>query len=779
MLKRALKFLDVSVLDPEDARRRRLLNVLLVYIGACAFFCAILLIAIPTVLISDGGQAGWGLVLSVVVIIVVPVLYILNRRASGRSAQWLFMFFLLVIILLIYDPGQNLRGRGLLLFSLPIFLSSLLLRSWASFPMAAFSSLVLTGLSYQTGRPLPSLLSFVDFFFLASVAWLSARGLERAAKHAGQADGEIALLAKFPSENPNPVLRIARDGILLYANEAALVLLADWKLELGKTAPEALKSPTGEVFETQTAKTVEITNRGRTFSFAIAPAPKDKYVNLYGRDVTEQKQTRQELQRSEEKYHALFQNAQVGMYRSKLDSSAILAVNRKLCEIFEYSEGEMIGNPATIRWADPSARERMAADLRKTGALLNYEIDIQTKNGNIRTCSVSIQQNPELGYIEGSVFDITERRRAEEGLRDSEEKYRLIADNANDWIYLTAPDRTLLYTSPSCERVTGYTPKEFTDDPDLLSKIIHPDDRKDFESHTMEAQGESRSHNQEFRILTKSGETRWISHSCVPVQTQEDQYTGRRGTNRDITERRRVEDSLKNTLVDLDRSNKELEQFANVASHDLQEPLRMVSSYTQLLARRYKGKLDKDADEFIDYAVDGANTMQRLINDLLSYSRVGTRGKPPEPVSADMALDRALENLKLALEESQAEVKREPLPTVKADDVQLIQVFQNLIANAIKFRGDEPPRIFVACQARGREWVFSVRDNGIGIDPQYLERIFIIFQRLHQRGKYPGTGMGLAICKKVILRLGGRIWAESKPGEGSTFFFTLPRMGGQ
>jgi light-regulated signal transduction histidine kinase (bacteriophytochrome) len=171
--------------------------------------------------------------------------------------------------------------------------------------------------------------------------------------------------------------------------------------------------------------------------------------------------------------------------------------------------------------------------------------------------------------------------------------------------------------------------------------------------------------------------------------------------------------------------------------------------------------------------------MQRLINDLLSYSRVGTRGKPPAPVSADLALDRALENLKLVLEENQAEVKREPLPVVTVDDVQLIQVFQNLIANAIKFHGDEPPRIRIAAEARDKEWVFSVRDNGIGIDPQYLDRIFIIFQRLHERGKYPGTGIGLAICKKIVQRHGGRIWVESEPGKGSTFFFSLPKTGGK
>lgn len=236
-----------------------------------------------------------------------------------------------------------------------------------------------------------------------------------------------------------------------------------------------------------------------------------------------------------------------------------------------------------------------------------------------------------------------------------------------------------------------------------------------------------------------------------------------------------LHDELQRYANALARSNTDLEQFAYVASHDLQEPLRMVSSYTQLLARRYQGRLDADADEFIGYAVDGATRMQRLIADLLTYSRVSTRGRELEPVNARNVFDEAVSNLRMAIEESDASVTHDDFPIVKADGTQLAQVFQNLIGNAIKFRRPgEPPRVHVSAKLDGKEWVFSVRDNGIGIEPEFIGRLFVIFQRLHTRDEYPGTGIGLAVCKKIVERHGGRIWVESEPGRGSTFYFTIP-----
>jgi signal transduction histidine kinase len=229
------------------------------------------------------------------------------------------------------------------------------------------------------------------------------------------------------------------------------------------------------------------------------------------------------------------------------------------------------------------------------------------------------------------------------------------------------------------------------------------------------------------------------------------------------------------TQAALQRSNAELEQLAYVASHDMQEPLRMVASYLQLIEERYRDRLDADGHEFIGYAVDGAKRMQALINDLLAYSRVSTKARPSEPTDANAVVGAALANLRVAIDESAARITYSSLPWVMGDATQLLQLFQNLIANAIKFKRDEPPEVHIDAEPTDGMWLFSVRDNGIGIAPEYFERIFVLFQRLHSRREYPGTGIGLALCKKIVERHGGRIWVESHVGAGSTFRFTLQR----
>ena len=282
----------------------------------------------------------------------------------------------------------------------------------------------------------------------------------------------------------------------------------------------------------------------------------------------------------------------------------------------------------------------------------------------------------------------------------------------------------------------------------------------------------------EFRAVWPDGTVRWLAARGVVFKNGDGTPRRLVGVNIDITERRKTEEDMARLLSELQRSNKELEQFAYIASHDLQEPLRMIASYVQLLEQKYKGRLDEKADKYIYFAVDGALRMQNLIEALLAYSRVTTRGAPFDPVDTNLVFTHVVVNLSAVIKENHAVVTKDPLPTVRGDEAQLAQLFQNLIGNAIKFRKpDTPPLVHVSAKKARKQWAFSVRDNGIGMEAKYFDRIFQIFQRLHTHAEYPGTGIGLAICKRIVERHGGRIWLESAPGEGTTFFFTLATTG--
>jgi chemotaxis family two-component system sensor kinase Cph1 len=359
------------------------------------------------------------------------------------------------------------------------------------------------------------------------------------------------------------------------------------------------------------------------------------------------------------------------------------------------------------------------------------------------------------------------------------EMLRLLAksfENNVEGIVITDQRGKILHANKGVGAVLGYAPAEITGK-NLAS--LQPEEHREQYGEIRRKVIEAGQWQGETWQRRKSGELfpAWTNISVVHDENREISHFVVEFS--DITEFRRAQETLAQRTDELARSNKELEQFAYVASHDLQEPLRMVASYTQLLARRYKGKLDADADEFIGYAVDGATRMQTLINDLLKFSRVGTKGKPFAPLDCNVALERAKANLRLAIEESGAVVTHDPLPTLLGDDLQWVQLLQNLLGNAIKFRGDQPPRVHVSAAAADGEWVFEVKDDGIGIAPEFAERIFIIFQRLHTKEQYPGTGIGLAICKKIVERHGGRITVESQPGQGATFRFTIPIRGEQ
>jgi PAS domain S-box-containing protein len=365
-----------------------------------------------------------------------------------------------------------------------------------------------------------------------------------------------------------------------------------------------------------------------------------------------------------------------------------------------------------------------------------------------------------------------EHKRTEEALRESERKFRDLYDHAplgyheyNAMGYITNVNRTDL-------EMLGYTAEEMIGRPIWTLSVNKDTVREQVMAKLAGTQPPGKELERIYR--RKDGTTFPVLIEDRLILDEKGGIRGIRSTILNITERKRVEEALKEKTEELARSNKDLEQFAYVASHDLQEPLRMVTSYVQLLARRCKGKLDADADEFIGLAVDGAVRMRKLINDLLTYSRVGMRGNELEPIDSEAVFAQSVNDLKVTIEENGALVTHDPLPMVTADRPQLGQLFQNLIGNAIKFRSNEPPRVHISASRNGNGCIFSVRDNGIGIAAEYSERIFIIFQRLHSRQEYAGTGIGLAVCKKIVERHGGRIWVKSEVGKGATFYFTLP-----
>jgi PAS domain S-box-containing protein len=331
----------------------------------------------------------------------------------------------------------------------------------------------------------------------------------------------------------------------------------------------------------------------------------------------------------------------------------------------------------------------------------------------------------------------------------------------------------MTFISEYAIKMLGYPRELWLSDPDLWKRIVHPDDVEMAAQRAVEIFESGQPGSIQIRFIAHDGHLVY-AETHTSVEHRDDGTSKVYGVIMDISERKQYEDALAEYAANLCRSNEELEQFAYVASHDLQEPLRMVTSYLQLLEGRYADKLDEDARDFIHYAVDGASRMKGLINDLLLYSRVQRKRDDFKSVPLLRALEQALDNLQLLIEDHDATVIHDSLPTIYGNEAQLVQLFQNLINNAIKFRRDEPPIVQIGVKRLRREWEFAVRDNGIGIDRQYLSRIFVIFQRLHTKEKYPGTGIGLAICKKVVENHRGRIWVESAPGEGTTFYFTLP-----
>jgi len=467
------------------------------------------------------------------------------------------------------------------------------------------------------------------------------------------------------------------------------------------------------------------------------------------------------------------------------EDGEIILLSQVWTELTGYSSEEI---PTIADWTEKAYGERkqevrkVIDQLFEAGRTVHEgEFTIKTKKGDYRVWDFSSTPAGTLPdgrrLVYSIAVDITVRREIQQTLSNERNLLRTLIDTLPDYIYAKDSDSRFILNNKAHLEVLGADSQEkalsrndFDFFPEELAQKYYADERDIIRS------GEPLV-NREEEAVGPAGQKLWVLTSKVPLRDQEGESMGIVGITRDITSLKEAEEALARKAEELTRSNEELEQFAYVASHDLQEPLRMISSYTQLLAERYKGKLDEDADDFIAFAVDGAERMKRLINDLLEYSRVTTRGKPFEVVDSQLILNEVRRNLAFTIEKAGATITCDSLPAVFADRAQLSRVFQNLISNAVKFRGEKPALVHIAAITGPQETIFSVRDNGIGIEPEYTKKIFAVFQRLQSRREYEGTGIGLAVCKKIIERHGGRIWVDSEVGNWSSFCFTIPEKG--
>jgi PAS domain S-box-containing protein len=539
-------------------------------------------------------------------------------------------------------------------------------------------------------------------------------------------------------------------------------------------------------------------------------------------DLSERKQAEEALRKSEEQWRAIFEHNPT-MYFMVDAAGIIMSVNSFGAEQLGYTVDELVGHSVLNLFHEADrefVKRNVAICLEQRGRTKSWEARKIRKDGTMLWVRETVKAMPETNNRTIVLIvceDITERRVAQDELRRKEaflaEGQKISHTGSWSWHIPTGK----LVWSEEHYRILGLEPEAAEPTFQLFLERLHSEDRPVFQQILDHAIRARSGFNCEFRIALPDGSIKYLQVIGRPVAKPSGEIDEFIGTTMDITERKQAEAALRKAhdllerrvlertrelqrsnrqlasevverqraeavlaqrSQELARSNAELEQMAYVASHDLQEPLRMVASYLQLLEQRYGGRLDADAHEFIGFAVDGAKRMQASIDDLLTYSRVGTKAKSLQRTDCAAVVETALRSLRVAIGESAAQVECGVLPVVMGDAAQLTQLFQNLIANAIKFRGGQAPRIAVRAEPEDGFWRFEVQDNGIGIAPEYFERIFVMFQRLHSRSTYPGTGIGLAICKKIVERHGGRIWVESAPQRGSVFKFTLPRVTG-
>ncbi|WP_436344192.1 PAS domain S-box protein [Natronorubrum sp. FCH18a] len=539
-------------------------------------------------------------------------------------------------------------------------------------------------------------------------------------------------------------------------------------------------------------RSIELTYADREWMIHAVPITDERGEVFAGmtmaHDITEQKERERYLEDAKAQLEAATEAGAVGTWEWHIPEDQFVA-GRSFAKTFGVDpdaarEGVSIDRiTSSIHEEDRERVQRRIEAAIESGAEYEEEYRVRNADGELRWVvargHVECDENGTPETFPGALTDITERKRTELELQRNKEQLQSLFEILPVGVVVANRHGELVEANKAAKEIWGgdvFDPDSFDDSDQFPVRWADTGEPLERDEWTIARvlRGEEVTDPGTFEIEASDGERRIISVRGMPIRDARGDVTRAVITLSDITERTEYQRRLEETISRLEESNERLEHFAYAASHDLQEPLRMVSSYLRLIERRYADDLDSDGEEFIAYAVDGADRMREMIEGLLAYSRVETRGDPLEPVDLDGVFEDVVADLQLQIEESNAEITTDRLPRVEGDASQLRQVFQNLLTNAITYSGDEPPRIHVEAERRDRKWIVSVRDEGIGIDPEDQERVFEVFQRLHSRGEHSGTGIGLALCQRIIERHGGDIWVDAEPGAGSTFSFTLP-----
>jgi PAS domain S-box-containing protein len=452
------------------------------------------------------------------------------------------------------------------------------------------------------------------------------------------------------------------------------------------------------------------------------------------------------------------------------DSDAIVFVNKAFTKLTDFTYKELQGTYATTFFKTKVNYDKVQKD-----KATHWETNYYKKDGTFAWVKISVTKLPMEDGTMGNLYTLIDNPTLDQVrglLKESESRFANLADASPVMIWMTDPDNLCYYFNKSWLSFTG---RKFEEEVGVgWLQNVHPDDINLFGNYQSNLDAHE-SYTVEYRLKRSDGLFRHIHEIGTPRFLPDGSFAGYMGSCLDISDIKEVQNELANQTRELRRSNEELEQFAYVASHDLQEPLRMISSYIQLIQKNIVAGKAEGTDDFMGYVLDGVSRMQGLIADLLQFSRVNRKGNPFMKVNINEVMQIAVAHLTNRIRENGATILFDNMPTVLGDSFQLIRLFQNLVDNAIKFRSDTPPVIKISAEDRDKHWLFTVADNGIGIEDKFYNRIFVIFQRLHTRNEYEGTGIGLAVCKKIVERHGGEIWVESEHGKGSTFYFTIKK----